>query len=425
MKSVIRTGIVLALVCLTAAGCGKGGAPAPGDAPQGNPNAGIGQPSREPDEAPAPSPTEAADPIERQIDGMTDEQKVGQLLIVGLEGTKMDKDTRKMIEEHRVGGFILYRDNIDSADQTVQLLNQLKAANGAEGIPLWLSVDQEGGRVSRMPAEVAKTPSAGAIGQYGDPELTYALALATGEALAELGFNLNFAPVLDIDSNPDNPVIGDRSFGSDAETVILHGLETMNGLRAAGVAPVVKHFPGHGDTDVDSHKALPVVRKSVEQLRELELQPFAEAIREGTDAVMVAHLLIPALDERYPASLSEATITGLLRGELGFDGVVMTDDMTMGGIVNDYEIGEAAVLSVLAGTDIVLVGHGNKRQEAVLNALKEAVADGRISEERLDESVARVLRFKKSNGLGSEPVALADVDALNETIRSATDKMSR
>lgn len=222
-----------------------------------------------------------------------------------------------------------------------------------------------------MPQDFVKIPSAQSIGRKNKPQYAYGIGEAIGAELYSLGFNMDFAPVLDINSNPDNPVIGNRAFGSTAESVITSGIEMMKGIQAGHVVPVVKHFPGHGDTSVDSHLDLPVVDKSLKQLEQFELLPFKEAIEQQAPAVMIGHLLIPAIDKQYPASLSKTIITELLRDKLGFTGVVITDDMTMLGITKHFGIQDAAVKAVQAGNDILLVGHDTKQQIAVLKALKK------------------------------------------------------
>ncbi len=270
-----------------------------------------------------------------------------------------------------------------------------------------------------MPKEFVKIPSARAIGGVKDSGYARGIGEALGAELSALGFNMNFAPVMDIDSNPANPVIGDRSYGRKPEQVIDNGIAVMKGLQARDVAAVVKHFPGHGDTSVDSHLDLPVVSKSLKELESFELLPFAEAVKEGTDAVMVAHLLIPALDKDYPASISKNIIGGLLREKLGYDGVVITDDMMMGGITKHYGLTEAAVRSVQAGSDILLVGHDYKQQTAVIQALIKNVADGKLTEDRIDESVYRILKLKSKYRLEDKQLDSVDVKSVNKEIQAA------
>ena len=419
--------VALSFALIIAGGCGKPGGN--GTPPATSPPAATSSPDPSDPSPSAPEETEsptaqpsANEEIAAQIAKMTIDEKIGQLLLIGLDGKKISPFAKKMIAENKIGGFILYKDNIKSASQTVALLNSLKAANNENSIPLWLSLDQEGGKVSRLPAEIAKFPSARELGVLKDISHTKEVGRSLGSTVKALGFNLDFAPVLDIDSNPDNPVIGDRSFGSDADTVINHGMAMMEGISEAGVTTVVKHFPGHGDTSVDSHYALPVVGKSLDELGKLELLPFVEAVGHNADAVMVAHLLIPALDKELPTSISYKAINGLLRTGLGYNGVVVTDDLTMGGLLQDNEIGEAAVKAVLAGADLLLVGHDEKLQQRVLTALQSEVKNGGITEMRLDESLYRLLalkqKYKPMDAATDEP----DIRALNDEITNALAK---
>jgi len=358
------------------------------------------------------------DEIQAAIAGMTLEEKVGQLVIAGIDGYSPDENTRQLIEKYSVGGFILFKKNIQSSQQLSALLNSLKEANaGQEKIPLFLSVDEEGGRVSRLPQEFMKFPSNKIIGNKKDKAICYRIGSILGEELGAFGFNMDFAPVLDINSNPKNPVIGDRSFGTAPDLVSGLGLETMRGIQSENVISVVKHFPGHGDTSVDSHVGLPKVNHTLERLQSFELLPFKNAIDNGADAVMVAHILLPKLDAGNPASFSKAVITDLLRNTMNFQGVVITDDFTMGAVTENFDMGESAVKSIQAGGDIVLVCHGFENQERVLKALLEAARDGRISDGRLDESVYRVLELKEKYALTDLPSGPVEPERINREIK--------
>ncbi|WP_068694832.1 beta-N-acetylhexosaminidase [Paenibacillus yonginensis] len=368
-------------------------------------------------EQPSEAPGKPEDPVQAQLDNMTLNEKIGQMVIVGLDGTELQADARKMIETYKVGGFILYKPNITNANQTLTFLNQLKKANKPNPAALWLSTDQEGGRVSRMPEPYLKIPTAKDIGQKNSTAYATGIGQALGEEIKSVGFNLDFAPVMDINSNPNNPVIGDRSYGADADAVIKNGTAVLKGLQSEGIAAVIKHFPGHGDTSVDSHLELPVVNKSLKQLEAFELLPFQAAVKQGTDMVMVAHLLIPKIDPDYPASLSKQMITGLLRDKLGFDGVVITDDLTMGGIVKHYGIAEAAVRSIQAGSDIVLVGHDTDRETAVIEALRKAAGSGKLAEQEIDQHVYRILKLKQKYKLSDNAVSTVDVSAVNADVK--------
>lgn len=407
---------LILLIVFTFTGCQTAAVPAP--APEAAPTAAVPSPESTP--TPALTPVPEPDPFAEQLAAMTVEEKVGQLLIGGFEGTEIGDQATRLVQEYQVGGLILYGRNIAGAGQLVTLTNGLKALNG-DGIPLFLSIDQEGGGVDRMPPEVRRTPGAYCVGQTGSVPAAQSYGDVLAAECAAFGLNLDFAPVLDVWSNPGNTVIGQRAFSADARTVAGLGPAAARRMMDQGIIPAVKHFPGHGDTAVDSHVGLPVVDKSPEELEETELIPFRAAIQSaGTDgqvpAVMVAHILLTQLDPERPASLSPAVVTGLLREELGFAGAVLTDDLTMGAVTQSYGLGEAAVLAVEAGCDILLVCHGQDSVPAVRTALLEAVASGRITAERLDESVYRILRLKTEYALTNEPVSPPDLEALNAQI---------
>ena len=396
--------VLLLIVFLFATGCQA--APTPSASP-------ASTPTPAPSATPAPPPTPTPDPVEEALSAMTTEEKVGQLLIAGFYETEAGEEARSYIQDYHVGGLILYGRNVESAQQLTDLTNGLKALAG-DGIPLFLSTDQEGGMVERMPPEIQKLPNAYDV---SDPA---PFGAALGTECAAFGLNTDFAPSLDIWSNPNNTVIGRRAFGSDAETVTQRGLVCLTAMEESGTIPVVKHFPGHGDTDTDSHVGLPVVDKTREELLEMELLPFQAAIDAGAPAVMVGHILMTQIDPDKPATLSSEVVTGLLREELGFDGVVFTDDLTMGAITQNYGLGEAAVLAVEAGCDVLLVCHEAGSVDQVYTALLDAVDTGRITEDRLDQSVRRILTLKQDYGLTSDPVDLPDLDALNAQVSAVT-----
>lgn len=427
-KRNLLAGLLLVVFVLTA-GCAARPAQ-PTDTP-----AAETTPAAAPSPTPTPEPTPTPDPIAEAVAAMSTEQKVSQLLVAGIEGTQLGQDAVQAVQDYQVGGVILFGRNVESAGQLAELTNGLKDLNG-DYTPLFLCVDQEGGRVDRMPPEVERTPSAWSVGQTLDTEgvgAAYGALLA--EECAAFGFNMDFAPSLDIWSNPDNTVIGDRAFGNDWEWTAFFGMSAVESMEEqGGVIPVVKHFPGHGDTSVDSHVALPVVDKSLEELWQSELVPFNMTLNQedyfgaqagpSAPAVMVAHILLSQVDPDYPASLSHRVVTGLLREEMGFDGVVCTDDLTMGAVSNTYGMGEAAVLAVEAGCDLLLVCHGADNLTAARDALLEAADSGRISPERLDESVKRILSLKAEYGLTNEPVDTPDVDALNARIGALTEQIT-
>ncbi|KGE17154.1 beta-N-acetylhexosaminidase [Paenibacillus wynnii] len=419
----IRKAHLLALLLcgtLTLSGCGdNGNAQANTSSPtQQPPSPKPSVPTNAPDSTESPRPTEE-NSIAAQIANMTLDEKIGQMLLVGIEGTTLDESARRMISEDKVGGIILYADNISNLQGMVKLINNLKKINVENSIPLFVSVDQEGGKVSRMPKEFVSIPSNKKVGDTNNAKLAYTMGELLGRELTLTGFNMDFAPVLDINSNSQNPIIGDRSFGSSASRVTKMGLAEIKGLRSEKMIPVVKHYPGHGDTSVDSHLELPVVNKTARQLAELEWIPFQAAIKDKVEAVMVAHILFPKLDPDKPASLSKVIIGEQLRGDMGYEGVVITDDLTMGAIVKHFNLGTAAVDTIKAGSDILLIAHGYDNEKLVFNKIKQSVKNGTISEARINESVQRILTLKSNYHLSDkETVPAPDLTALNQDIRA-------
>ncbi|MEC0370384.1 beta-N-acetylhexosaminidase [Paenibacillus chibensis] len=434
MKRIWQLGMTLMLAGMLTAGCGGGtdsAKPGTGNASnqsgsqdtQGSSNTNEpNTPSGNQETQPEDVNKVPNDPALEQLNKLTTEEKIGQLVLVGMDGVKSSDATRELIEKYHVGGFIFYKNNIESTKQALQLFNDLKAVNKSNPVPLWMSVDEEGGRVSRMPADFVKIPAMKAIGQKDSTELSGGIGQTLGHELSGFGLNMDFAPVLDINSNPDNPVIGDRSFGNKADLVSRMGIATMEGIRAQKVVPVIKHFPGHGDTSVDSHTSLPVVNHDLSRLRKLELVPFKDAIQHKAEVVMIAHLLMPKIDPDYPASFSKKIITDLLRNELGYQGVVISDDMTMGAIEQNYEIGKASVSAILAGGNIILVGHDYDKEKQAIAALTAAVKDGSISEDVLNNRVYAILKLKQAYGLSDKPAAGPDVQAINADMKSLLKK---
>jgi beta-N-acetylhexosaminidase len=316
--------------------------------------------------------------------------QLAQLLLVGFPGTRPGAVSRGLVERG-VGGLLLFRGNVVSAGQVRALVADLK---GRARIPLEVAVDQEPGtRVARLAGIVRAAPSARELGRM-PAERIERYGKATGRDLAALGFTADLAPVLDVTGARWDGVIGDRSFGSDPATAGRAAVAFMRGLAAGGVAPVGKHFPGHGATTVDSHHRLPVVAASMARLHARDLAPFRAAIGSGLDAVMVGHLVVRAVDPQTPATLSPAVVGGLLRKRLGFSGLVVSDALEMGAIAGTVTLPVAAERAVAAGVDqLVLSGHG--AVPAVLRQLERAVAAGRLSRARVREAFLRVQRFKR------------------------------
>jgi len=365
------------------------------------------------------------DQIEGYISRVTLEEKVGQMLIVGFDGFEPSQAIKDMIQNYHVGSVILFARNVKDSMQLVSLINQLKAFNEGNPLPLIISADQEGGKVTRLPKDATHFPANLVWGKQNSTQLAYDVGRVTAVEMRAYGFNLNFAPVLDVFSNPKNTVIGERALGTTPDTVAQLGVALMKGLKDGGIIPVIKHFPGHGDTVVDSHVDLPMVDNDMQRLRSFELVPFERAIEEGADMVMVAHILFPNItEEKVPASLSREIITGVLRQELGFDGVVISDDMEMGAIQKHYGMEDAAVRAVLAGTDIVSICHTYEKQKQAFEAIIQAVHSGKIPVERIDESVRRIIALKLKYGLSDQPVDASSISQMvgTEEHRAVADK---
>lgn len=337
---------------------------------------------------------------------MTSREKIGQLFTIGFLGTSVTPELASFVKEYKPGGAILFSRNVESVEQIVELTNDLQRCSPKS--PLLISIDQEGGRVSRLPRGFTIFPPCELLGRCNSSELAYAAAATVAKELKAVGINMNMAPVLDVNSNPDNPVIGDRAFGSTPDVVSELGLITVAGLQDHKVVACGKHFPGHGDTNADSHKELPVVEAPRERLDAIELPPFRRAAAAGVAAMMTAHVLYKALDDRLPATLSPAIITNLLREEMRYDGMVLTDDLEMHAIVDHYGPGDAAVRAIEAGCDALLICKDRDREIAAFEAVEKAVSSGGIATERLDQSVARIHRVKQRFLLPYKPAILSE-----------------
>jgi beta-N-acetylhexosaminidase len=308
---------------------------------------------------------------------------------------------RSLAREFSLGGVILFARNIEAPEQVAELSHDVQSL--ASETPLWVSVDQEGGRVARLRAPFTEWPPMAVLGRAGDATLASRFAAALAAELKAVGITLDYAPVLDIHTNPKNPVIGDRALAEDAAMVGKLGAAIVRGLQDNGVAACGKHFPGHGDTAVDSHVELPVVEHPPDRIRRVECVPFRDAIAAGVGFMMTAHVLVPAIDEDQPATLSRRIVYDLLRDELGFEGVILSDDLEMKALAATYSITDAAVQAIAAGCDGVLVcralvddrGRDIEVQASVLEALVHAVEDGRIPYKRLEDALTRQRRAKE------------------------------
>lgn len=338
--------------------------------------------------------------IQETIDSMTTEEKIGQLLMAdfrnnedGSPMTVLGGTETEKIKEYHLGGVILFAENLDTLEQTQKLTRDLQ---GVAETPLFIGIDEEGGLVSRLkksniPHETMLSP-----GEMKEPEEALEAGRAIGETLEKIGVNLDFAPIGDVNTNPENPVIGIRSYSDNPQKAADMACAFIKGIQETGVSATVKHFPGHGDTATDSHKGEVFVTHDLERLKTVEFIPFAKAIEEGVDLVMVGHIKTPnATSDNLPATLSSQAVA-LLRNELNYDGIAITDAMNMQAITEYYGVGDSSVMSVLAGIDIVLMPTD---LDVAYQALLEAVKSGSITEERLDQSLWRILGLKYDKGM--------------------------
>jgi len=339
--------------------------------------------------------------VELYLSNLSLPQKVGQRFLTGVPGTKVGKKVKKLIEQGYLGGIMLTRRNIQSREQVTSFTADLQEASqgNSPAICLLIAVDQEGGRVNRLELDtLTRFPAPFYWGEYRDPHYVEAVAYITGREALSVGCNINFAPVLDLFSVPDDSIVGDRSLGANAVQVGEQGVYYLFGARRAGIASVVKHFPGHGRTDIDSHNHLPVVDVDERTLINEDLIPFQIAIRHGVDAVMTAHILYPQIDPDYPATLSAKIIKGLLRERLNFEGVVISDDIEMGALRDHYTVSEILKASLNAGVDIILE-YGTLDVLKLIEEVLALVEAGEVTSETIDEGVRRILRLKLKYGL--------------------------
>ncbi|HVQ29999.1 MAG TPA: beta-N-acetylhexosaminidase [Vicinamibacteria bacterium] len=324
-------------------------------------------------------------------------RRAGQRVMVGFEGMEPSADVRVLIRQYGVSHVILFARNVDGPEQLAGLVRELQgiARDAGHDLPLMIGVDQEGGRVARLRKPWTVWPSMRALGRLASESHAERVGRGLADELAPCGIRWDFAPVVDVDSNPKNPVIGDRSLGGDPALVGRLGAALIRGLQGGGVAACAKHFPGHGDTDVDSHHDLPVVTHSPSRLEEVELPPFRAAVEAGVVSVMTCHVLVPELDETLPATLSPRIVEPLLRRGMSYDGVVVTDDMEMKAVTKGWGAGEAAVLAALAGCDLVTVSKTPEAQVESVEALVRAQESERIAVKAMESACARLRRLKE------------------------------
>ena len=356
-------------------------------------------------------------------------RRIGQLLIAGFDGHQVSAELRSLVRDFGLGGVILFARNVADPEQVAELA--FEASRLAPELPLWVSIDQEGGRVARLKSPFTEWPPMATIGRSSDAGLAERFAKALAAELKAVGVTLDYAPVLDVFTNPKNTVIGDRALGGSASDVARLGAVIIRALQREGIAACGKHFPGHGDTIADSHLELPLVEHPPERLRETEFAPFRAAIEADVATIMTAHVFVPSLDEHRPATLSRRVVDDILRRELKYAGVILSDDLEMKAIAAQYAVPQAAVMAIDAGCDGLLICSGNHDLQAeALEALIHAAEDGTVPMTRIDDALARQQRAKErflADGVAARPPRAAALRATlgREEHRAVADEMAR
>lgn len=328
------------------------------------------------------------------VNELTIEEKIGQMLCFAYHGTTMNSQIEYLINNLHIGGLISFARNITSIKQIAKLNSDIQEKSK---IPLFLGLDQEGGVVRRVLSEITPLPGAMLLASGSSLEEVYEINNIVAKELKQIGFNMNFAPVADVNNNPLNPVINSRAYSDNPEIVAQYATYAALGIQDAKVIPTLKHFPGHGDTVIDSHLGLPVVSKTLEELEQIEMYPFQKAINANVKGIMLSHVMYKALDDKYPASMSKKIVTDLLKNKLGFTGLIVTDSLTMKAIANNYSIEEVILQSVNAGVDILIFcGQADlKEQIEIFNTFVRLVYEEKILLQRLNESVQKIFKFKQ------------------------------
>jgi beta-N-acetylhexosaminidase len=337
-------------------------------------------------------------------------QLVGQLFVVGFDGKAVPADFKKFVQEYNLGGTIYFKRNVESPEQVAKLSNDLQFhCRTRDGAPLFIAIDQEGGPVDRLCPPFTKFPSVTYLGETDSPKLSFQFGMAVGRELKAVGVNVNFAPVADVATNPSNPVMKDRMFSNDPESVGKMASAVCRGLQKMGVASVAKHFPGHGDTKEDSHFKLPKVDRTLAQLEECELIPFKRVIRSRVEGVMTSHIVNPNIDPDYPATLSEKTIDGLLRNQMRYSKLIFTDDMEMKAVTDHYGAEEAALLAVNAGCDCLVFRGDNGLPIPQIEAIVKAIEDKKMPKARVELAVHRIQQVKRAYAELREPIKMEEI----------------
>lgn len=349
------------------------------------------------------------------------EEKIGQMFMMGIEEKTLTKKTVEMIQDYKIGGIIIYYRNYRTYTEMLTLVNRLKEINQVNKIPIFISIDQEGGRVNRMPDEIHAMRNAYAMASTKNIELVKESGALIGKMLRETGINLNYAPVLDIKRFEENHPIGNRCYADNKEEVCQYGIEVMKQIQKQNVIAAVKHFPGHGTTQKDSHFRIPTVKASLEELVNQDMVPFEKAIQEGADAIMIGHLLVKAIDSKYPASLSKKVVQENLRKRYQYNGLTITDDLKMWAVKLHYSQKQAVLKAIEAGNDIIMLGFSYSEIKEIIQYIKKKVIKGTIKMEEVNQHVQRIMEMKKKYAINDEKVKGINIEEINQQIDKIND----
>lgn len=346
------------------------------------------------------------------------QEKVGQMLMIGMDSNQVTDRIKWLITQCKIGGIILYRKNFNTYHEMLALISELRKLNQGNKIPLWIAIDQEGGRVNRMPKEILNLPSANLIATKGKMKEIEKSAEIIGKILRQSGYHINFSPVLDIKRFEDRQAIGDRCYGENKDDVTKYGITVMKKLQEEGILSVIKHFPGHGATKQDSHYFLPMIKGTLEELEKEDLYPFEQAIKNGAEAVLVGHLFVKNVTGMYPASLSRKFIGAYLRKKNKYNGLVITDDLKMKAIRFLYGTEFAVRKAIEAGNDVIMFRFNQEKEKQIIEKIVSLVEEGKIKEGRINRSVRRIIKMKEKYEISDKTeIKGIDIQSINQEIQ--------
>lgn len=355
-----------------------------------------------------------------EIEKLSLEEKIGQLFMIGIEEKNIEKIVG-LIQNKKIGGVVLYKSNYSNYDEMIELINKIKTVNQSNSIPIFISIDQEGGRVNRMPPEILNLKSATKLAEKQDLELIKKSGEIIGKMLNKNGISINYAPVLDIRRFKKKHAIGDRCYGEDKEDVSKNAIEVMKEMQKQGVISVIKHFPGHGLTKKDSHFSIPKIDEEIETLENEDMIPFENAIKNGADAIMIGHLIVKKIDKKYPASLSKKVIQKYLIEKYNYKGLIITDDLKMMAIRLHYNMKKAVLKAIEAGNDIIMIGLPDKKINKIIKYITKKVKKEKLNIEKINNSVKKIIDMKEKYKINDEKIEGFSKEEINKRIEEINE----